>query len=116
MCWVSREVAVTCRDCDGAGCPECRVPQYRSGTPWSEADYRAHGYHQLKVRLPLDAIHLLDCLAETVSEQLEQREGIERTVSRGELLDTIIRYMVEVEQREPGEVAAAVSLQGRDDG
>lgn len=94
---------MTCRDCDGAGCPECALPRRGSGA--SEAYYKARGYHALKVRLPLNAIDLLDRLVEAVDDE---------EVSRGLVLDTIIRYMAEIEQREPGELAAAIRLRRGD--
>lgn len=101
---------MTCSDCDGAGCPECTAPKYRSGTVWTEQQRQAHGYHQVKVRLPLDAIELLDRLVDAVDDHEEERGEGEPKASRGVVLDTIIRYMTEVERREPGELAAAIRL------
>jgi hypothetical protein len=94
---------MTCPGCDGAGCPECALPRRGSGAP-SESYYASRGYHQVKVRLPLDAIELLDRLVEAVD------------ASRTIVLDTIIRYMMEIEQREPGELAAAIRGQGSGNG
>jgi len=51
----------------------------RSGTKWTEAQYRAAGYHQIKVRLPLDTIEILISAAESAG------------VSRSEYLDGLIR-------------------------
>jgi hypothetical protein len=100
---------VTCADCDGAGCAECALPRRGSGTP-SEAYYAARGYQRLQVRLPLDSLDLLDRLVEAVSDEEERRDQGEPEASRAVVLDTVIRYMTEIEQREPGELAAAIRL------
>lgn len=100
---------MSCADCGGAGCAECTLPRRGSGGP-SEAYYRARGYQALKVRLPLDAIDLLDRLVDAVDDHEEERGEGEPKASRGVVLDTIIRYMTDVEQREPGELAAAIRM------
>lgn len=51
----------------------------RSGTTWTEADYRARGYGTVKLRLPLDALALLDQYAALAD------------VSRAEIVDALIR-------------------------
>lgn len=104
---------MTCPDCDGAGCPECALPRRGSGAP-TEAYYQSRGYHQLKVRLPLDAIDLLDRLVEAVDDEEERRDEGEPKASRAIVLDAIVRYMTDMERREPGEIAAAVRLRGRE--
>lgn len=97
---------MTCRDCDGAGCAECAAPRRGSGAP-TEAYYASRGYHQVKVRLPLDAIELLDTLVELIDdEQEKQFEG--RDTSRSEVLDALLRCAPEA-----GELAAAIRLRNR---
>ena len=100
---------MTCRDCDGAGCPECALPRRGSGAP-SEEYYAARGYHQVKVRLPLDAIDLLDRLVETVDDEEERRDEGEPKASRSAVLDALIRCAHELEN---GEIAAAIRMRGR---
>lgn len=51
----------------------------RSGTTWTEADYLARGYGTVKLRLPLDALALLDQYAN------------EADVSRAEIVDALVR-------------------------
>lgn len=51
----------------------------RSGTAWTEADYRARGYGSVKLRLPLDALELLDQYASDAG------------VSRAEIVDALVR-------------------------
>lgn len=51
----------------------------RSGTTWTEADYRARGYGSVKLRLPLDVLALLDQYAS------------EADVSRAEIVDALVR-------------------------
>jgi hypothetical protein len=51
----------------------------RSGTKWTEAQYQQAGWHQLKLRLPLDAIEALKAAA------------VERDVSCSKLVDEWIR-------------------------
>ena len=58
----------------------------RSGTKWSEADYRRAGWHQVKVRLGIDTIAMLDelsadyasrgeCLAAIIAEAHARHQG-----------------------------------------
>jgi hypothetical protein len=96
-----------CRDCDGAGCPECALPRRGSGSP-SEAYYRSRGYHRLFVRLPLDAIDLLDRLVEAVGDAREQEERDSGGTSRGEVLDALLRCAPAAD-----ELAAGISLRNR---
>ncbi|UOF77331.1 orf omegA-bindinG-regulatory protein compleX [Caudoviricetes sp.] len=51
----------------------------RSGTVWTEADYRARGYGTVKLRLPLDTLEML------------AREAHDSGLSRAELVDEMIR-------------------------
>jgi hypothetical protein len=101
-------INMTCPDCFGAGCPECTRPKSRSGTVWTEADYRAHGYHQVKVRLPLDAIDLLDRLVEAIDDEEDRRDEGEDETSRAAVIDALIRCAPEV-----GELAAAIRLRSK---
>lgn len=51
----------------------------RSGTVWTEADYRAKGYGTVKLRLPLDTLERITSVAET------------NGISRAEVVDAAIQ-------------------------
>lgn len=94
-------------DADCAGCPECALPRRGSGAP-SEAYYASRGYHQVKVRLPLDAIDLLDRLVEAVDDEEDRRDMGEPKASRAIVLDALLRCAPDA-----GELAAAIRLRNR---
>jgi len=98
---------MTCPDCSGAGCPECALPRRGSGSP-SEAYYRSKGYHQVKVRLPLDAIDLLDRLVEAIDDEEDRRDEGEPETSRAAVIDALIRCAPDAD-----ELAAAIRLRGK---
>lgn len=67
-------------DRESGRAPANRMPApKRSGTTWTEADYRAAGYGTIKLRLPLDVLALLDQYAD------------EADVSRAEIVDALVR-------------------------
>lgn len=42
--------------------PTATHPPTTQGTPWTDADYAAHGYARLSLRLPADVLTALDAI------------------------------------------------------